>query len=84
MSGTMWLTIKTIKVRLLQLQNGNWLITVSTAQTFFETKECCKNNALLLSVMPHTRSLTKFVNTSKNSIKLSNVCKTLAKNIGEA
>ena len=28
MTGTMWLTIKTIKIRLLQLKNSNWLITL--------------------------------------------------------
>ena len=39
---------------------------------------------MLSSVMPHERSLTKFVNTNKNKNKTSNVCKTLVKNIGEA
>ena len=30
-------------------------------KAFFVTKECSKNNALLWSVIPHARSLTKFV-----------------------
>ena len=33
--------------------------------------------------MPHARSLTKFVNFYENSENVLNVCKTLAKNIGE-
>ena len=35
-------------------------------------------------MIPHARPLTKFVNFYKNSEEVSNVCKTLAKNIGEA
>ena len=53
-------------------------------EPFFVTKECSKNNGLLLSMMPHARSLTKFVNTKESSEEPSNVCKTLAENIGEA
>ena len=46
---------------------------------FIVTKECSKNNALLSSVIPHARSLTKFVNFYENSEEVSNVCRTLAK-----
>ena len=74
----MWLTIKMIKVRLLQLKNG--LYHYCTARTlFFVTTECKKNNALLSSVIPHARSLMKIVNFYKNFKEVSSVCKTLAK-----
>ena len=64
---------------------GNWLITLFyCSNIFFVTNECSKYNALLSSVMPHARSLTKFVNTNENSEELSYMCKTLAKHIGEA
>ena len=35
-------------------------------------------------MIPHAKSLTKFVNFNENSEDVSNVCKTVAKNIGEA
>ena len=55
---------------------------LNTKQSFV-TNECSKNNALLSSVIPHTKSLTKFVNFNENSKEVSNVYKTLAKNIEE-
>ena len=80
----MWLTIKTIKIRLLQLKNGKWLITLFYCPNLFPCNEkSSKNYALLSSVIPHARSLTKFVNFNENSEEVSNVCKTLAKNLGE-
>ena len=77
----MWLTIKTIKIRLLQLKNGNGLITILYCSNlfYFVSIECRKNNALLSSVIPHARSLTKIVNFYKNFKEVSSVCKTLAK-----
>ena len=53
-------------------------------EPFFVTKDCNKNESLLLSVIPHARSLLKFVNFYENSRKVSNVCQTLAKIIGES
>ena len=50
----------------------------------FVSKECSKNNILLSSVISHAKSLTKFVNFYENSEEVSNVCKTLAKNIEKA
>ena len=55
---------------------------IDCSNLFFVTKKCSKNNALLS--MPHARSLTKLVSTNKNSEELSNFCKTLVKNLGEA
>ena len=66
-----------------QLVNSYKKKYYSTARTFFCNEKSCKNNALLPSVIPHARSLTKFVNFYKNS-EVSNLCKTLAKNLGEA
>ena len=57
----------------------------STARSFFfVTKERSKNNRLLSSVIPPAKSLTKFVKFNENSEEVSNVCKILAKNIGDA
>ena len=81
----MWLTIKIINVQTLQLRNVNWLNTYSTAKTFFfVTEDCSKNNAVLSSVISHARSLTKIINFYESSEEVSNVCKTLTENIGEA
>ena len=49
---------------------------------FFVTKECSKINALLSSVILHAKSLTNPFN--KNLEEVLNVCKTSAKNKGEA
>ena len=74
-----------IQIQLLQLKNGNWMITLLyCSNLFFVTKECSKNNALLSSIIPHAKLLTKFVNYYESSEKASDVCKILAKNIGEA
>ena len=59
-------------------------IILQLAAFFFVTKERSKNNRLLSSVIPPAKSLTKFVKFNENSEEVSNVCKTLAKNIEEA
>ena len=51
---------------------------------FFVTEDCSKNNSVLSSVIPHARSLTKIINFYESSEEVSNVCKTLTENIGEA
>ena len=45
---------------------------------------CSKGVQLLSSVIPHAKSLTKFVKFNENSEEVSNVCTILAKNIGDA
>ena len=65
-SNTMWLTIKTIKIQLLQLKYSNWLITLFyCSKLIFVTNECSKTTTLFSSVMPYARSLTKFVKSIK-------------------
>ena len=81
----MWLSIKTIEIRILHWKNSNWLMTLFSCSNFFcVTKEYSKNNALLSSVIPHAKLMTEFINLSEISEKVSNVCETLAKNIREA
>ena len=80
----MSLILKTINFRIFDLKNWNLLMTlIYCLHFFFVTKECSKNNALLSSVIPHAKSLTNFVNFNENLEEVPNVCKTLAKKIGE-
>ena len=51
---------KKIKIRLLNLKNRKLVNHIDLLLEPFLRKECSKYNALLSSVIPHARSLTKF------------------------
>ena len=51
---------KKIKIRLLNLKNRKLVNHIDLLLEPFSRKECSKYNALLSSVIPHARSLTKF------------------------
>ena len=53
----------------------------STARIIFVTKECGKSNALLSSVIPHARTLTKFVNINEDFKNYQNFVKGLRKKV---